>query len=136
VWAIVQANNIANPNVIHPGQCLQIPKGGPPPSGVIKPGCEHLQWPTEGVSLAGVVQAKGTAKIDNFWYYKLEYRHDGLDGWHYVTGAETPVEGGILGEWNTTQVSDGRYFFRLVVVDRTGNYPPPCEVVVNVNNDP
>jgi len=136
VWAMVQANNIPNPNVIHVGQCLQIPKAVTPTPAPVKPGCEHLQWPREGVSLAGIVQVKGTAKLNNFWYYKLEFRYDGLDEWHYITGAETAVDNGLLGEWNTKQVADGRYFFRLVVVDRTGNYPPPCEIVVTVHNDP
>jgi LysM repeat protein len=139
-WDIVVANHIANPNLIYPLQRLCIPKpcsGAPcapkPPSG-IRPGCEHLAWPREGAKLSGVVKVTGTAKIDNMWYYKLEYRKDGLDEWHYLTGGEEPVVGGLLGEWNTRQVSNGRYTFRLVIVDWTGNYPPPCKVHVTVYN--
>ena len=139
IWSIVKANNIANPHVIFPGQRFYIPKGSPPPkppTGWIKPGCEHLQWPREGAVLSGLLQAKGTATHADFDYYKLEYRHDGLGDWRYITGAETPVTNGALGTWDTRAVSDGRYFFRLVVVDSTGNYPPPCEVAVKVYNDP
>jgi LysM repeat protein len=139
MWAIVRANNICNPNVIHCGQklCIPVPcPPKPPPPKPSKPGCEHLCFPRAGDCLTGVVKAHGTAKIDNFWYYKLEYRKDGLDNWHYITGAETTVENGALGEWDTRTVSDGAYTFRLVIVDRTGNYPPPCEIPVHVKNTP
>jgi hypothetical protein len=83
-----------------------------------------------------VIQAWGTADLASFGYYKLEYRKEGLDEWHYITGANNPVDNGALGTWDTRTVSDGRYVFRLVVVDRTGNYPPPCEIVVSVKNTP
>jgi LysM repeat protein len=143
VWRIATANNIANPNLIYPGHRLYIPKGTSPapptptpsPSST-RPGCEHLQWPTAGARLSGIVRAWGTADHEQFGYYKLEYRKDGLDDWHYITGTETPVSNGALGTWDTRTVTDGSYTFRLVIVDQTGNYPPPCEISVHVNNDP
>ncbi len=134
-WSIVKANNIANPNVIYPGRRLWIPTGtttGPVQPG--KPGCEHLTSPQAGAVLAGIVEARGTADLTNFWYYKLEFRKDGLDEWHYITGAETPVHSGSLGNWDTRPLANGGYTFRLVVVDRTGNYPPACEIPVHVRN--
>jgi LysM repeat protein len=137
IWPIVRANNIANPNVIHVGQKLCIPgaiKPVPPKPMPSKPGCEHLAWPRQGAQLSGVAWAKGTAVIENFWYYKLEYRMDGLDHWHYITGQHDPVIDGVLGSFDTRLVPNGTYFFRLVVVDGTGNYPPPCEIVVRVKN--
>ena len=84
--------------------------------------------------MSGVVQVWGTADHERFGYYKLEYRHGGLDDWHYITGAEDPVKNNPLGTWDTRNVDSGRYTFRLVVVDQTGNYPPPCEIVVRVRN--
>jgi hypothetical protein len=137
VWAIVRANNIPNPNVIHVGQRLCIPTGYKPIDPVKpkpKPGCEHLILPKPGAKVSGVIHAKGTAVIEDFWYYKLEYRADGLDNWHYVTGKHEPVVEGYLGSFDTKLVPNGTYFFRLVIVDRTGNYPPPCEIVVHVKN--
>jgi LysM repeat protein len=144
IWPIVKANNIANPNVIYVGQRLCIPKPVPPPDSKppepkpvpSKPGCEHLTLPKAGARLSGVLHAKGTSVIENFWYYKLEYRADGLDNWHYITGKYEPVVDGYLGSFDTRIVPDGTYFFRLVIVDHTGNYPPPCEIVVRVNNHP
>jgi hypothetical protein len=138
VWAIVQANNIANPNIIHVGQCLCIPKAGPHPPAPKppKPGCEHLFWPKAGARLSGLVEARGTADDPNLWYYKLEYRKNGLDEWHYITGSETAVHNNVLGVWDTRGLPDGGYEFRLVIVDRTGNYNPPCTIPVRLDNSP
>jgi LysM repeat protein len=139
VWAIVRANNIANPNVIHVGQRLCIPQAGPWPTPKpkpypSKPGCEHLISPRPGARLSGVVHFKGTAVIEDFWYYKLEYRADGLDNWHYITGEHDEAVDDYLGSFDTRGLPDGTYFVRLVIVDRTGNYPPPCEFVVYIDN--
>jgi len=80
----------------------------------------------------GTTFIKGTASIDNFWFYKLEF---GSGEWptawavigelHYE-----PVVSGILGYWNTGALPEGVYTLRLVVVDKTGNYPEPCRVRV------
>ncbi len=139
VWLIATRNNLANPNLIYPGQRLFIPSHAPPPPAsppTAQTGCEHLVWPRNGATLAGTVQARGTANHERFGYYKLEYRRDGLDDWHYIAGADRPVLNGVLGNWNTRTVPDGSYTFRLVIVDQTGNYPPPCEIAVRVRNDP
>jgi hypothetical protein len=140
IWDIVQTNNIANPNLICVGlrlfipqhhQCEPTPTPTPAP---VEPGCEHLLSPVRGATLSGNVQVTGTADIEEFWYYKLEFRYEGLDHWHYITGQNTPVESGVLGTWDTTILPDGNYHLRLVVVDLTGNYPPPCEIPVQVDN--
>jgi LysM repeat protein len=137
IWSIVQANNIANPNVIYPGQKLFIPGTAPTqPAPTPPPGCDHLTEPKSGAKVWGTLVAKGTADIPDFAYYKLEQRNDGLDGWHWIMSGNTPVHDGTLGMWDTRTVPDGDYFFRLVIVDGTGNYPPPCEVVVKVDNVP
>ena len=139
-WSIVRANNIANPNVIYVGQRLCIPGHAAPydaparPHAPVKPGCDHIYRPRPGSILSGPVQPLGTAYVDNFWYYKWEYRKDGLDNWHYITGEDEAVVDGRLGVFDTRTVPDGTYFLRLVVVDRTGNYPPPCEFRVNIDN--
>jgi LysM repeat protein len=134
VWSIAQINNIANPNVIYPGQRLFIVAASD--AGWATPGCEHLAWPRDGSTLSGIVQVRGTADLATFGYYKIEYRKDGLDEWHYITSADKPVHNGALGAWDTRTVSDARYVFRLVIVDHSGNYPPPCEIMVHVRNTP
>jgi len=41
-----------------------------------------------------------------------------------------PVVNGYLGDWKTGALAEGVYQLRLVVVDKTGNYPAPCQVRV------
>jgi LysM repeat protein len=139
VWSIVQANNIPNPNLICVGQKLYIPGHvtDPDPVPPVKPqapGCEHMITPRRRDTLSGLAYIKGTAKHPNFWYYKIEYRQNGLDDWHYITGQHTEVEADVLGTWNTAALPNGAYHLRLVVVDLTGNYPPPCEIPVHIKN--
>lgn len=137
VWSIVHVNNLPNPNLICVGQKLSIPGPQVEPKDPPKPplpGCEHMLAPRQGDTLSGIVTVKGTADHPNFWYYKLEFRQNGLDDWHYITGQYSTVQKGVLGTWNTTGLPNGSYQLRLVVVDRTGNYPPPCEIPVHLKN--
>ena len=55
IWAIAQANNIANPNVIYVGMYLVIPSGTPPPPTTI---IQYYVRP--GDTLASIARAYGT----------------------------------------------------------------------------
>ena len=136
-WAIVSANNLPNANRIYVGQRLYIPCGRVvPPSPVTN--CSHITSPRHGSTVGGKVTVRGTANVENFWYYKFEYRKDdGQQNWITYDGLKnTPVVNGALGEWdlNALQLPDGWYWFRVVIVDRTGNYPPPCEMRLYVRD--
>jgi hypothetical protein len=84
--------------------------------------------PGNGASVAGVIQVSGAAAIDNFDYYKFEFRPAGGNNWSFVARYENAVTEGVLGSWNTDTVAPGEYDFRLVVVDAVGNFPEPCTV--------
>jgi hypothetical protein len=108
------------------------------PPAVVAPNCPNLQArllsPGENQVISGTVQVFGTANIPNMQYYKLEIRPAGSNGdFSYITGQPGPTDG-VLGIWDTTPLPNGAYTLRLVVVDHTGNYPPPCQVTVNVTH--
>lgn len=75
----------------------------------------------------------GTAAIANLWYYKFEYRGAGEAEWHFIGDVkETSVISGTLFTWDTSVLLPGTYRLQLVVVDKTGNYPPPCDVDIEI----
>lgn len=92
--------------------------------------------PTVGQVLTGTVTIMGTATHENFQYYKLEYAPGAgaTEGFAYLAGAETQVTDGVLAEVDTTELDNGVYTIQLVVVDRSGNFPPPCAVTVEIAN--
>jgi hypothetical protein len=90
------------------------------------PGSKIIQ-PGSGSQVAGVIQIVGAASIENFEYYKFEFRPAASNGdWNFINRYNNSVVEGVLGDWNTDTVSPGEYELRLVVVDNTGNFPEPC----------
>lgn len=90
--------------------------------------------PGQGAVIRGTVDVRGTANIPSFQFYKLEL---GLGehptAWTTISDVHrTQVVNGLLEVWNTSDLPAGSYSLRLVVVDVTGNFPPPCEVQVVV----
>jgi LysM repeat protein len=160
--AIAVANGLPNPNYIYVGQRLLIP-GYAAPTPVVQPVrpkvrptaaptptptptptpqvavCSpqaNITEPTVNAELdgSGITFVRGTATIDNFWYYKLEFAFgEWPTEWFLIEDLHfEPVVGGYLGDWKTGALPEGVYQLRLVVVDGTGNYPEPCQVQVNV----
>lgn len=73
----------------------------------------------------------GAAAIANLWYWKGELSADGQH-WTTLYNSQQPVQSGMLIEFLTTTVPKGSYQLRLMAVDKSGNYPEPCVVRVNV----
>ncbi len=124
-------------------QPIDVPPTGPPPppptnTPLPAPACPNPQVcitsPPPNAVVSGAVQIVGSASIGNFQYYKVEFGvGENPIGWSVVTALhDSPVAGGLLDVWDTTFIEDGVYKVRLVVVDRTGNFPPPHEVRVIV----
>ncbi|MBN2555433.1 MAG: hypothetical protein JXA97_05790 [Anaerolineales bacterium] len=98
-----------------------------------------ITWPLDGAQLSGVVEILGTANIDNFAFYKIEYRSIAGEGtWRAImAGTNLVCEDfceveELLGTWDTSLVSPAEYALRLVVSDTSGNAPQPCEIRVSV----
>lgn len=86
--------------------------------------------------LTGNAAIRGTANIENLQYYKVEIGSGGNPRDHEWTVVGqlhyAASDGGVLETLNTGAYAPGVYTIRLVVVDRTGNYPEPCQVTVTV----
>ena len=105
--------------VVQPPQCPN------PGAAIVSPG--------NGQIVEGELPVTGTASIDGFQFYKLEWLGPANpDQWNWFAGSEHPVGGSVLGVLNTSGFAPGNYTIRLVVVDETGNYPPPCTVQIVV----
>jgi len=92
-----------------------------------------ISSPGSGQIAEGEVSVIGTASIDGFQFYKLEFLGPANpEDWNWFAGSEHPVVGSVLGVLNTTGFASGSYSIRLVVVDNTGNYPTPCSVQIIV----
>ncbi len=108
------------------------PRPAAPPPQCPSPAA-RITAPGAGATVSGVVQFTGTANVENFQYYKLELGvGPSPTEWAFLFSREAPVVDGPLGSWDSATVPPGTYTIRLVVVDRTGNYPPPCQVTLQV----
>ncbi len=80
--------------------------------------------PEQNATVRGLVVIKGSATIDGFQFYKVEYGR-GADptDWHLI-GSTYPntVIDGVLVQWDTTPLPDGVYTLRLQAVRTDGNY--------------
>lgn len=112
----------------------------PAPPAIVAPACSdpHSVLTSPGVNqtLSGVVPVTGSATHEAFQYYKLEYAFgaNATDGFVYFDGANSQVDGGTLGSFNSASLPNGAYTLQLTVVDLSANYPPPCRVTVNIVN--
>jgi hypothetical protein len=81
--------------------------------------------------VSGMVPIIGTAEHENFKFYKLE-SGVGADPsvWSYFAGGDRPVKGAQLGTLNAGALAPGTYSVRIVVVDASGNFPPPCQTTI------
>ena len=86
-----------------------------------------ITYPTVDAVLRGVVQIKGSAHIEDFDYYKFELRSEAEPEWSFIQRFEEQVTDGVLGTWDTSPLSAGKYWFRLLVIKKDGNYES-CEV--------
>lgn len=86
-------------------------------------GVVEITCPEQNDTIRGVVEIRGSASDDNLAYYQLEYGTLG-GTWTPIGPAryQKPVNDGLLGTWDTTQVPAGTYQLRLNLADRMGNH--------------
>jgi len=76
-----------------------------------------VQSPLPGEAVQGVVQVMGTTDIRNFEAYELSFAFQGdpTESWFLLVESNEAVERDLLGEWDTTTLTDGDYVLRLIV---------------------
>lgn len=90
--------------------------------------------PEPGAPVSGTVQITGTANVPNFAFLKYEVAPMGSQNWATISAKREPVTDGEIGEWNTSSVTNGDYFLRLVITDNVGVSLEPCVIAVRVTN--
>jgi hypothetical protein len=116
------------------------PTETPTPTMVPPPPCPRpgicITSPLPDQTISGTVSVQGTASIEPFQFYKMEYGLGEIpEQWHSIGSvSRTPVVNGTLVVWDTSGFPNGVAWLRLTVVDVSGNFPPPFEVRVTIQN--
>jgi hypothetical protein len=90
--------------------------------------------PEPGDPVSGTVEINGTASIPNFGFFKYEVAPMGSQNWATISAGREPKVNEVLGPWNTTSLTNGDYFLRLVITDNVGVSLEPCVIAVRVTN--
>ena len=90
--------------------------------------------PEPGAPVSGVVEITGTASVPNFGFFKYEVAPMGSQNWATISAGREPMVNEVLGTWNTSSLTNGDYFLRLVVTDNVGVSLEPCVIAVRVVN--
>ncbi len=90
----------------------------------------YIGFPQAGSVVNGTVAVSGAASLGgaDFQRYALEFSTAGLDSWVIIAVGRQPVNGGVLGVWNTNSLPDGNYSLRVRAIDRAAQY---CEGFVS-----
>src|SRR6266542_6370850 len=90
--------------------------------------------PKPGDEVSGTVDITGTASVPNFGFFKFEVAPLGTQNWATISAERKPKVNELLGPWNTTSLTNGDYFLRLVITDNVGASLEPCVIAVRVAN--
>jgi hypothetical protein len=96
----------------------------------------RIDAPANGESVVGTVEVRGravTADPSRFSFYRLYYGAGALATSLRPIGnaSDRPVDGGVLGSWDTAPLVQGEYLLQLSVYDTSGA-TTTAHVVVNV----
>jgi len=90
--------------------------------------------PEPGAPVSGTVEITGTASVPNFGFFKYEFAPMGSQNWATISAGREPKVNEALGPWNTSSLTNGDYFLRLVITDNVGVSLEPCVIAVRVAN--
>jgi len=95
-----------------------------------------ITWPRIDAEVSGHIAIRGTARDERFLFYKVEYALSEHQVCWGVIGdfGHSPVENGVLVEFDTTRFPNGVCWLRLTVVDQAGSSRPPHQVRIVIAN--
>ena len=94
-----------------------------------------ITFPEPGDEVSGTVEITGTANAPNFGFFKYEVAPMGSQNWATISAERDPKVNEVLGQWNTSALTNGFYFLRLVITDNVGVPLEPCIIAVRVVNE-
>lgn len=93
-----------------------------------------ISSPEFGETISGEVEVVGTANIENFGHYKIEFAPALTEIWLPIVVGRSPVSEDLLVEvWDTSTIEPGDYVIQLVVVDNSVDEELKCRIPVRVS---
>lgn len=82
----------------------------------------EITYPQGGNAVQGLVQIIGTVNPVDFQSYRLEFspQNSPSSSWFPIHQQSSPVVNDVLGEWDTSVLTDGNYLLRLSVYTHSG----------------
>jgi hypothetical protein len=96
------------------------------------PGQITINWPESRQEIRGRIMLIGTVNVENFGFYKYEYRQMGSEDWVTVAANREAKVNDDIGPWDTSALSPGDYELRLVVIENDNDILPDCIIPVRV----
>lgn len=94
-------------------------------------GATAITWPRPGQAVTGRASVYGSAAIDAFQFYKVEFASARApETWSATSDVvRTPARHARLDRWSTDGVADGAYRLKLTVVDTTAQ--ERCRAIID-----
>lgn len=82
----------------------------------------EISTPISGSAMQGLVSINGTSAVNDFVSYTLDFSlsNTQVENWFVIKNSSVPIENGLLGEWDTNNLTDGIYRLRLIVARSNG----------------
>jgi hypothetical protein len=85
-----------------------------------------------GQEFSGTIKLEGTTNVPGFGFYKYEYGQPGQENWVTIAAGSEIKTKAEIGTWNITQLPQGDYELRLVVINQQNESLPPCIVPIRI----
>jgi hypothetical protein len=85
-----------------------------------------------GQEFSGTIKLEGTTNVPGFGFYKYEYGQPGQENWVTIAAGNEIKTAAEIGTWNISQLPQGDYELRLVVVNQQNESLPACIVPIRI----